>query len=115
MKLITVIIHPEQLPDVKNALFESGLRQMTASTVMGTAPKSEQQRFRGVQREVNLFNRTRLELAVEDSMLEVAIESINKGAKDSGGSGKIFVTELYDSMTVWTGERGEKSLKQEEE
>ena len=48
-------------------------------------------------------------------MLEMAIESINKGAKESGGSGKIFVTELYDAMTVWTGERGEKSLKQEEE
>jgi nitrogen regulatory protein P-II 2 len=113
MKLIIVIIQPGQLPDVKNALFESGIRQMTASTVMGTAPKSEQQQYRGVQREITLFNRTRLEIAVEDSMLEKAIESITRGAKESGGSGKILVTELYDAMTVWTGERGEDSLKQE--
>ena len=112
MKLIIVIINPEQLPDVKNALFDSGIRQMTASTVMGTSPKSEQQRYRGVQREVSLFNRTRLEIAVEDSMLETAIESISKGAKESGGSGKIFVTELVDAMTIWTGDRGEDSLKQ---
>jgi nitrogen regulatory protein PII len=102
MKLIIVIIQPGQLPDVKNALFETGIRQMTASTVMGTAPKSEQQQYRGVQREITLFNRTRLEIAVEDSLL-----------KESGGSGKIFVTELYDAMTVWTGDRGEDSLKQE--
>jgi nitrogen regulatory protein P-II 2 len=107
----------DQLPDVKNALFESGIRQMTASTVMGTAAKSEQQRYRGVQREVSLFNRTRLEIAIEDSMLETAIKSITKGAKESGGSGKIFVTELLDAelldaITVWTGDRGDDSLKQ---
>ena len=110
MKFIIALIRPEQLPDVKQALFDSEFRHMTASTVMGTAPKTEQKQFRGVKKEISLFNRIRLEIAVEDSKVEKVLSCISQGAKDSGGYGKVFVLDLVDVMTVWTDNRGEEAL-----
>ena len=110
MKFIIAVIRPEQLPDVKQALFDAEIRHMTASTVLGTAPKTEQKQFRGVEKEISLFNRVRLEIAVDDSKVETVLESISKGAGESGGFGKVFVLNLEDVMTVWTGDRGEKAL-----
>jgi nitrogen regulatory protein PII len=83
---------------------------MTAMPVMGTATRTEQSMYRGVQREVSLFSRVRVEIAVNDAQLETAIEAISAGAMDSGGSGKILVTELTDAVTVWTGLRGPRAL-----
>ena len=110
MKMIVALIKPEQLPAVKQALFDAEIRHMTATSVMGTAPRTEQQMFRGVKKEVSLLKRVRLELAVNDANLERAMEAISRGAMESGGSGKVFVTELVDVMTVWTGERGTRAL-----
>ncbi len=110
MKMIVALIKPEQLPVVKQALFDAEIRHMTATSVMGTAPRTEQQMFRGVKKEVSLLKRVRLELAVNDANLERAMEAISRGAMESGGSGKVFVTELVDVMTVWTGERGTRAL-----
>ena len=64
MKLVIALIRPEQLPDVKRALFAAQIRHLTATMTLGTAPKSEQQKFRGVEREVSLFQRVRVEVAV---------------------------------------------------
>ena len=66
--------------------------------------------FRGVLREVELFRRVRVEVAVHDSNLENAIEAISRGAMESGGYGKIFVTEIQDVVKIWTGERGTRAL-----
>ena len=110
MKMIVALIKPEQLPAVKQALFDAEIRHMTATSVMGTAPRTEQQMFRGVKKEVSLLKRVRLELALNDANLERAMEAISRGAMESGGSGKVFVTELVDVMTVWTGERGTRAL-----
>jgi nitrogen regulatory protein P-II 1 len=110
MKLIVTILRPEQLPSVKRALFAAGLRNLTASTTMGTAPKSEQQKYRGVAREVSLFPRVRLELVVIDDNTEKAIKAITEGAKETGGWGRIFVTKLDDAVTIWTGDRGDDAL-----
>ena len=110
MKMIVALIKPEQLPAVKQALFDAEIRHMTATSVMGTATRTEQQMFRGVKKEVSLLKRVRLELAVNDANLERAMEAISRGAMESGGSGKVFVTELVDVMTVWTGERGTRAL-----
>ncbi len=110
MKLVTVNIRSEQLPAVKQALFDMDIRHMTAIPVLGTAPKTEQQMFRGVLREVELFRRVRVEVAVHDSNLENAIEAISRGAMESGGYGKIFVTEIQDVIKIWTGERGTRAL-----
>ncbi len=83
---------------------------MTATTVQGTGTRTEQRMYRGVAKEVSLFRRVRLEIAVNDDRLETAIQAISQGARDSGGWGHIFVTELTDVITVWTGERGPRAL-----
>ncbi len=110
MKLVIAVIRPEQLPAVKQALFDAQIRRITATTVMGTAPQTEQQMYRGVQREVSLFPRIRVELAVNDSELETAIEAISRGAHETGGWGRIMVQSLEDVVTIWTGVRGSRAL-----
>jgi nitrogen regulatory protein PII len=66
--------------------------------------------FRGVQREVSLFRRVRVEVAVNDSQVEAAIDAISQGAHEMGGWGRIFVQPLDDVVTIWTGERGPRAL-----
>jgi nitrogen regulatory protein PII len=110
MKLVVAYIRPEQLPAIKQALFDADVRHLTVIPVMGSAPKTEQRMFRGVRREVELFRRVRVEVSVQDSWLERTIEAISRGAMDSGGHGKIFVTELVDVVKIWTGERGPRAL-----
>ena len=67
MKMIVALIKPEQLPSVKQALFDAEVRHMTATSVMGTASRTEQQTYRGVKKEVSLFQRIRLEVAVNEA------------------------------------------------
>jgi nitrogen regulatory protein PII len=110
MKQVVVYLRPEQLPAVKQALYDAEIRHLTAISVLGTAPKSEQQMYRGVEREVELFRRMRVEVNVQDAMLETTIDAISRGAMASGGFGKIFVTELHDVVKIWTGERGTRAL-----
>jgi len=52
----------------------------------------------------------RMELIVKDSDVEKIIEAVSKGAMDSGGAGRIFVTEVYDAVKIWTGERGDRAI-----
>ncbi|MHC4235421.1 MAG: P-II family nitrogen regulator, partial [Planctomycetota bacterium] len=106
MKQVVVYLRPEQLPAVKQALYDAEIRHLTAISVLGTAPKTEQRMYRGVEREVELFRRMRVEVNVQDAMLETTIDAISRGAMASGGFGKIFVTELHDVVKIWTGERG---------
>jgi nitrogen regulatory protein P-II 1 len=110
MKLVSVNIRPEQLPAIKQALFDAEIRHMTVIPVLGTAPKTEQQMFRGVRREVELLKRVRVEVTVQDANLENAIEAISRGAMESGGYGKIFVSDVADVVKIWTGERGTRAL-----
>ncbi len=110
MKLVVAVIRPEQLPSVKQAHFDAQIRHMTATIVQGTGTRTEQRVYRGVAKEVSLFRRVRLEIAVNDDRLETAIDAISEGAKQSGGWGHIFVTELAEVVTVWTGARGPRAL-----
>ena len=110
MKLVIAVIRPEQLPAVKQSLFDSQIRHLTATMVMGTAPRTEQQMYRGVKREVTLFPRVRVELAVNDSQVESAIDAISRGAHETGGWGRIMVQPLEETVTIWTGVRGPRAL-----
>ena len=110
MKMVVAVIRPEQLPAVKQALFDAQIRHMTATTVQGTGTRTEQRVYRGVAKEVSLFRRVRLEVAVNDDRVEAAIQAISEGARASGGWGHIFVTELSEVVTIWTGERGPRAL-----
>jgi glutamine synthetase len=116
MKQVVVYLRPEQLPAVKQALYDAEIRHLTAISVLGTAPKSEQQMYRGVEREVELFRRMRVEVNVQDAMLETTIDAISRGAMESGGFGKIFVTELHDvAMGVRDQVSGRDVLKRIED
>ena len=110
MKLVTALLRQEQLPAVKQALYDVQIPHLTATSIMGSATRTEQRMYRGVRREVSLFRRVRVEVAVTDAQLETAIEAITRGARETGGWGRILVTELHDVITIWTGERGPRAL-----
>ena len=110
MKMVIALIRSEQLPAVKDALFDAQIRRLTAMNVLGTAPVAEQQMFRGIEKRVTLFQRVRLEVVVNDSMVEKAIAAISEAANETGGHGKIFIIDLQDAITVWNGMRGPKTL-----
>jgi nitrogen regulatory protein PII len=110
MKMVVATLRPEQLPAVKQALFAAQIRHITVTNALGTAPKSEQRKYRGVAREVSLFRRLRLEVAVTDARVETAMQAIAEGAHEGGGWGRIFVMDLHDTMNIWTGERGPRTL-----
>ena len=110
MKMIMLYIRPEQLPDIKDALFDAQIRHFTATTVMGTAPNKEQQMYRGVKREVSLFKRLKIEVMVQEASVDTAIDAISRGAMESGGYGKIFVSNIEEVVKIWTGERGNQAM-----
>ena len=104
MKLVTALLRSEQVPAVKKALFDADFRRLTATSVMGTAPVSEQNMYRGEARVISLFRRVKVEIYVEDEQVELAIEMISQGAKIHGGWGKIFVTNVESTQVIWEGE-----------
>lgn len=112
MKLITAVIQPEKLTDVKEALFEAEITKMTVSNVIGCGQQmGYTESYRGAITDINLRKKVRVEIAVNDSFLQPAIDAIIKGARTGKiGDGKIFVTELYDCIKVRTGETGEDSI-----
>ncbi len=110
MKLLIAYFRPEQLPAVKESLAKADIRRFTVMTVLGTAPKAEQEIVRGVERKISLFSRLRMEIAVKDSEVEKAVTAITDGAKESGGHGRVMVANLEDAITLWDGTRGEDAL-----
>ena len=110
MKMVIAMLRPEQLPAVKNALFEAQIYRFTAMNILGTAPRAQQLTFRGIEKQVSLFQRLRLEVIVNDSVVEKAIAAICRGGNETGGHGRIFVIELKDSIVVWNGMRGPQTL-----
>ena len=112
MKMVVAIIQPQQLPSVKKALFDAGIKHLTVTNVLGTAPEGAvRHRFRGVEYEISLFQKVRIELPLREEMIEAAVDAITEGGRESGGFGAIFVTELHDAIIVKTGERGEGAVQ----
>lgn len=111
MKLVIAIIQPQQLPAVKQALQDAEFPDMTCTNIMGTVPnKEEHHRFRGVDHEITLFQKVRIEIAIKDESLDPLVEALIKGGQASGGAGKVFVSELTDCATVSTGARGPSEI-----
>ena len=112
MKMVVAIIQPQQLPAVKRALFDSSIKHLTATNILGTAPEgADKHYFRGVAYEISLLQKVRIELPLKESMVEPAIEAITRGAHESGGFGIVFVLELHDAILLKTGERGEQVVQ----
>jgi nitrogen regulatory protein P-II 2 len=108
MKLITAYIQPHKLQDVKQALYKAQVHKMSVTNALGCgAQKGYHESYRGVDFEVNLLKKVRLEVAVNEKFAEQTIEAIIAGARtDTIGDGKIFVTDLSDCIRIRTGERG---------
>lgn len=112
MKLITAIIQPEKLPDVKAALFEADIHKMTVSNVIGCGQqKGYKETYRGAVTEINLLKKVELQIAVNEEFVKPTVDAIIKGARTGKiGDGKIFITSLEECIRIRTGERGKEAI-----
>jgi nitrogen regulatory protein PII len=112
MKLITAIIRPFKLDDVRDALTEAGITGVTVTEVKGYGrQKGHTELYRGAEYVVDFVPKIRLETAVPDARVDTVIEAIVEAARtDKVGDGKIFVTPLDHAMRIRTGEIGEDAL-----
>ena len=112
MKLITAYIKPERLTAVKQSLFEKEIHRMSVSTAKGCGQqKGFSENYRGAEIEVQLLNKIRIEIAVNDEYVDTTVDAIVKGARTGKiGDGKIFVTALEDCIRIRTGEKGTDAI-----
>jgi nitrogen regulatory protein P-II 2 len=108
MKMIVAIVQPERLERVKEALFNAEVHKMTVSRVKGCGQQAGyDEHYRGQVKKVNLLEKVRLEIAVNDSFVEPTVKAIIKGAKSGTiGDGKIFIMPLEECIRIRTDERG---------
>ncbi len=112
MKLITAIIKPFKLDDVREALSEIGIAGVTAIEVKGFGrQKGHTELYRGAEYVVDFLPKVKLEIAVGDDILDKAVETIVNAANTGKiGDGKIFVTNLEQVIRIRTGETGEDAI-----
>ncbi len=112
MKLITAIIKPFKLDDVREALSDVGVQGMTVTEVKGFGrQKGHTELYRGAEYVVDFLPKVKIEAAVDDGMLEQALEAITKSANTGKvGDGKIFVTSLEEVVRIRTGETGSEAV-----
>ena len=112
MKLVTAIIKPFKLDDVRQALHEVGVTGVTVSEVKGFGrQKGHTELYRGAEYKVDFLPKLKLETAVREDMAEQVVEAIQKAAVTGKiGDGKIFVSALEEVIRIRTGETGPKAL-----
>jgi nitrogen regulatory protein P-II 1 len=106
MKLIIAYIRPELLQEVKTKLYAKEMYSLSVTNILGAGrQKGYTEVYRGVQTEVNLLKKVRIEIGIKDELVDEAIEAIVEGAKTGQtGDGVIFVTEVSKSLRIRTGE-----------
>src|SRR5712692_8693545 len=112
MKLVTAIIRPHKLDEVREALSAVGVQGITTTEVKGFGrQKGHTELYRGAEYEVNFLPKVKIEAAIQDDLLDRVIEAIEKSAKtDKVGDGKIFVFDLGQAIRIRTGETGAAAL-----
>ena len=112
MKLITAIIKPFRLDDVRNALSEVGVNGMTVTEVKGFGrQRGHTELYRGAEYVVDFLPKSKIEIAVSDDLAEQAIEAIVSAARTGKvGDGKIFVSEIEQTIRIRTGDTGDTAL-----
>ena len=112
MKLVTAIIKPFKLDDVRESLSSIGVQGITVSEVKGFGrQKGHTELYRGAEYAVDFLPKVKIEVAISDSMLEQTIEAITTAANTQKiGDGKIFVTELEQILRIRTGDTGEDAV-----
>ena len=112
MKLVTAIIKPFKMDDVRSALSEIGVQGITVTEVKGFGrQRGHTELYRGAEYVVDFLPKVKIELVIEDSMLEQAIEAIKQAAHTGRiGDGKIFILPVEDAIRVRTGETGSDAI-----
>lgn len=112
MKMITAIIKPFKLDDVRDALSDIGIHGMTVTEVKGFGrQKGHTELYRGAEYVVDFLPKLKLEAAVSSDILEQAVEAIIKAANTGKiGDGKIFVSNIEQTIRIRTGETGQEAL-----
>jgi nitrogen regulatory protein P-II 1 len=112
MKLIIAYIQPEKLEDVKQSLMDAKVIKMSVTNSLGCGQQGGYtELWRGVEMEINLLKKIRLELAVNAEYVQPTVDAIVKGAKTGQiGDGKIFVVPLEECVRIRTGETGSEAI-----
>ena len=112
MKLVTAIIKPFKLDEVRQALTDLGVQGLTVSEVKGFGrQRGQTEIYRGAEYEVNFVPKVKIEVAVADGLVERVVETIQEKAKtDKIGDGKIFVLDIGQAIRIRTGETGGEAL-----
>ena len=112
MKLITVIVKPFKLDDVREALAEVGVSGLTVTEVKGFGrQKGHTEQYRGAEYVVDFLPKVRVEVVVSAELLDAAIDAIIKAARTGKiGDGKIFVTDVEQVIRIRTGETGHEAI-----
>ena len=112
MKLVTAIIKPFKLDDVRESLQAVGVQGMTVTEVKGFGrQKGHTELYRGAEYVVDFLPKVKIEAVIEDDMLEQALEVIcNSASTGKVGDGKIFVSSLDEAVRIRTGETGSSAI-----
>lgn len=112
MKLVTAIIKPFKVDDVRDALSEMGVKGITVTEVKGFGrQKGHTELYRGAEYTVDFLPKAKLEIAIDAGMLDQVVETIIGAAKtDKIGDGKIFVSSLEQTIRIRTGETGKEAI-----
>ena len=112
MKLVTAIIKPFKLDDVREALSEIGVQGITVSEVKGFGrQKGHTELYRGAEYVVDFLPKVRIEVVVTEAILDSVIETISRSARTGKiGDGKIFVVPVEQAIRIRTGETGEDAV-----
>jgi nitrogen regulatory protein P-II 1 len=112
MKLITAIIKPFKLDDVKNALKAAGIEALTVSEVRGFGRQGgHTETYRGSEYKIDLVPKVKLEIVVDDGVVDAVVDAIATGAVTGKiGDGKIWVTAVDEIVRIRTGERGSDAV-----
>ena len=112
MKLITAVIKPFKLDDVREALADIGVQGITVTEVKGFGrQKGHTELYRGAEYVVDFLPKIKLEIAVAPDMVDGGVEAVTKSAATGKiGDGKIFITSLDEVIRIRTGETGEEAV-----
>jgi nitrogen regulatory protein P-II 2 len=112
VKLITAIIKPFKLDDVREALSDIGVQGVTVTEVKGFGrQKGHTELYRGAEYVVDFLPKVKIEVAISDGIVDQTIEAISRAAQTGKiGDGKIFVTSLEQAVRIRTGETGDEAI-----
>ena len=112
MKKVEAIIKPFKLDDVKDALHDAGVSGITVTEVKGFGrQKGHTELYRGAEYVIDFLPKVKIEVVIEDAMVDRAVEAIMTAAKTGRiGDGKIFITTVEDVIRIRTGERGNEAV-----